>query len=83
MSRKISALPVLKKLADLDKQNEVFAFPIDTNLKYARTGKDGWGEITIAVSNNVVANIDKFVGSLYIADKEAYKQIEEELKGGE
>lgn len=83
MIRKISALAVLKKFADLDKQNEVFAFPLDTNLKYARTGKDGWGEITIAVSNHVVANIDKFVGSLYMADAEAYKQVEKELKGGE
>ena len=83
MSRKISALAVLAKLADLDKQNEVFAFPLHTNLKYARIGKDGWGEITIAVSNHVVTNIDKFVGSLYMADAEAYKQVEKELEGGE
>ena len=83
MREKVSALDVLARLADLDMKDAVFAFPLDTNIKYARTGKDGWGEITIAVSNHVVANIEKFAGSLYIADKEAYKQIEEELKGGE
>ncbi len=81
MSEKPSAFDVLSKLANHGKKDSVFAFPLSTNFKCARTGKDGWGEITIAVSNHVVANIDHFVGSLYLADEDEYSRIEEELKG--
>lgn len=81
MKEKVSALVVLHELADRDEKEAVFAFPL-TNFKRAQTGKDGWGEITIAVSNHVIANIDRMVGSLYMADREKYAEIEIELQKG-
>ncbi len=81
MGKKISALLVLNEMANTDA--DVLAFPLDTNFKYARTGKNGWGEITIAVSNHVIANIDSYVGSLYLANKDQYSKCELALKGGE
>lgn len=80
MNKKPSALSVLAKMADLDLKEFVFAFPLNTNFKYARTGREGWGEVTIAVTNHIIANIDKFSGSLYMADKDAYADIEKTLE---
>ena len=80
MNKKPSALSVLAKMADLDLKEFVFAFPLNTNFKYARTGREGWGEVTIAVTNHIIANIDKFSGSLYMADKDAYADIEKNVR---
>ncbi|MHB8961994.1 MAG: hypothetical protein ACYC5K_02455 [Saccharofermentanales bacterium] len=76
----ISALLVLNEMGT--QNDDVLAFPLNTNFKYARTGKDGWGEITIAVANHVIANIDRYVGALYLADKDQYSRCEQALKGG-
>ena len=75
---KISAFDVLSEMGDRDL--DVMAFPLNTNFKYAHTGRDGWGEITIAVSNHVIANVDKYVGSLYLADRKQYGEVESELE---
>lgn len=77
---KISALLVLHEMGK--KNDDVLAFPLNTNFKYARTGTDGWGEITIAVANHVIANIDHYVGALYMADKEQYSRREQEIEVG-
>lgn len=71
-SKHISDLIALNNMADDNKK--IFAFPISSNFKYARTGKSGWGEITIAIPNNMVANIDQYVMALYAADKDEFKQ---------
>lgn len=76
---KISAFAVLSEMADRNLSG-VMAFPLNTNLKYAHTGRDGWGEITVAVPNHVIANINKYVGSLYFADRGQYGEIESELE---
>ena len=81
MKRKVSALLVLNEMGT--RNEDVQAFPLSTNLKRAQTGKDGWGEITIAVSNHVITNINKYVGALYMANLEQYSRCEQELKRGE
>jgi DnaJ-class molecular chaperone len=78
MIKKVSALLVLHAMAE--QNDDVLAFPLNTNFKYARTGKDGWGEITIAVSNHVIANMDSYVGSLYMANQAQYATLEQALQ---
>lgn len=75
----VSDLIAISNMADDNNQN-VFAFPVSTNFKYARTGKDGWGEITIAIPNHMVSNIDKYVMSLYAADREEFRKYKENGK---
>ena len=75
---KISAFDVLSVMAD--RNLDVMAFPLNTNFKYAHTGRDGWGEITVAVPNHVIANIDNYVGSLYLANRKQYREVEIELE---
>lgn len=78
MSKKVSALLVLHAMAE--QNDDVLAFPLNTNFKYARTGKDGWGEITIAVTNHIIANMDSYVGSLYLANRNQYTTREQTLQ---
>ncbi len=78
MAKKVSALLALQDMAD--KNKDVLSLPIDTNFKYARTGKDGWGEIHVAIPNHVIANIDKYVGALYLANKDQYAETEKDLE---
>ena len=78
MNDKPSSLLVLDEMRT--KNMDVLAFPLSTNFKYARTGKGGWGEITIAVSNHVIANIDAYVGSLFLANQEQYTDCEKALQ---
>ena len=73
MTKTINALLVLDKLAELNK--DVYAFPLSTNLKSAKMGKDNWGEITVAVPNQLIYNINNYVGSLYLANAKEYEDM--------
>ena len=71
----MSDLIILDRLATENK--DVLCFPIDTNFKRANIGKNGWGEITIAVSNDFIANINNYVGALYLANKDQFREYKE------
>lgn len=75
---KISAFDVLSVMAD--RNLDVMALPLSTNFKRANTGRDGWGEITVAVPNRVIANLDNYIGSLYLANRKQYGEVESELE---
>jgi len=81
MGKKVSALFILDKMATME--NEVYAFPLSDNFKYARTGKGGWGELHIAVPNHIITNLDKYVGSLYLANRDQYLMCENELQNSD
>lgn len=55
-----------------------------SNIKSAHSGKEGWGSVTIAVPNEIVAglltNPDSYVGGLLICSKE---EFEKEKKSAE
>ena len=69
----------LLKLNNIAKRNgDIRMFPLD-NIKSAQTGKNGWGQITIAINNESVIDIltDKGVGALYLVGKEDWEKESE------
>jgi hypothetical protein len=65
-------LIALDKMARDNKK--IFLLSISTNLKRANTGKDGWGEVVLAIPNETIMNLDNYVGGLYLADKEEFAE---------
>jgi hypothetical protein len=79
MSDTISDLIALDNMATDNKS--ILSFPISSNFKRGNTGKNGWGEIIIAIPNDVIINLTKYIGALYLADQnefEKYKNAEPE-----
>ena len=76
--KKVSAFAVMHAMAE--RKMNIHSFPAN-NIKRMQTGKNGWGEITIAVSNDMITPIatGKSLVSLYIADAEEYGRVGEEL----
>ena len=71
----------LIKLDNISKRNgDIKGYPINSNLKRFNTGKDGWGEVVIAVDNSMIMQLMKneSVGGLFITTKEEWeKEVEE------
>jgi hypothetical protein len=82
---KVNNLDVLAKMSK-DNNKELKFAPINTNLKRAQSGKDGWGEVTIAMPNDIICDLlvnpEYYVGGFLIAKREEFnkykKQMEEE-----
>ena len=71
----ISAFEVFNKISVDDNKNLKF-FSINDNFKSAKSGKNGWGSIEIAVDNASVVNLMEevpMVGGLLIVPKEDYE----------
>lgn len=71
----------LKNIAD--RNGDIVSFNLSSNLKSAKTGKDGWGEVVIAVDNKTITEMavrDKYIGVLYLVSKEDW---EKETKNNE
>lgn len=67
----------LQKLENISNRNgDIKAFPLTTNLKSGNTGKDGWGELKIAVDNATVINFtnNKVIGVLYVIGREEWEK---------
>jgi len=67
----------LLKLDNISKRNgDTRAFPLSSNLKAAQTGKQGWGDVTIAVNNGTVQDLatDKVIGILFIVSKDEWEK---------
>jgi hypothetical protein len=68
------------KLGNIAKRNgDIKAFSISTNFISSRSGKNGWGNITIAIDNESVQNLfmDDSIGILYIVSKDEWKKESE------
>lgn len=68
------------KLGNIAKRNgDIKAFNASTNFISSKSGKNGWGEITIAIDNASVQNLfmDNAIGILYIVSKDEWKKESE------
>jgi hypothetical protein len=67
-------------LITLDKMSidnkKVFALPVSSNFKRANMGKNGWGEIVLAIPNETIMNLDNYIGALYLADKKEFDEYQ-------
>lgn len=73
----LSDYQIMHEMAETDKG--VYVFPI-SNVKKCKVGKKEWGEVTIAVDNEILQELidKKFVGGLYLMNKEEFfKKIDE------
>ena len=72
----------LIKLDNISKRNgHIRAYPINHNLKRMNIGANGWGEVVIAVDNQIVRQLmeSDWVGGLFITTKEEWeKEVEDE-----
>jgi len=67
----------LLKLNNIQKRNgDIKAFPLSSNLQSGRTGKQGWGSISIAVNNSSVTGLlsERVIGILYIISKDEWEK---------
>lgn len=67
----------LLKLDNISKRNgDIRAFPLNSNLKAAQIGKQGWGDVTVAVNNPTVQDLatDKVIGILFIVSKDEWEK---------
>jgi hypothetical protein len=63
------------KLNNIVKRNgDIKAFPLSSNLKSAKHGKNAWGEVSIAIDSQSVERIwaNDVVGILYIVGKDEW-----------
>jgi hypothetical protein len=84
MAKKVNNVSVLAKMSE-DGNPELKLSPL-RNIKRAQSGKDGWGEVTIAIPNEIVQQLlidpGYYVGGFLIAKREEFdkckKSMEEE-----
>ena len=69
----------LQKLDNIGKRNgDIKAFATNTNIVSANTGKDNYGNITIAIDNESVHRLmnDELVGLLILTTREEWEREE-------
>lgn len=70
----------LIKLDAISKRNgDIKSFPVSSNFISSKSGKDGWGEIAIAIDNASVQNLfmGNAIGILYIVSKDEWEKESE------
>lgn len=78
---KVNSFDVLKKMC-LDNEQTFKMFPGDTNFIEAKTGKDGWGKVVMAVDNGTIEELflnGKKVCALMFYDMDKYKETEQKI----
>jgi hypothetical protein len=72
--KSIGTLGIMSRMSD-DNNQELKCVPLQ-NMKSAHSGKDGWGEITLAIPNEVVQHLlidpDYYVGGLLFVSREEF-----------
>ena len=79
----VDPFDVLKEMTN--KNMDIKAFPLSSNLIHVQTGKDGWSRVTIAVDNNTCAQIvvgGSLVMTLLIADGKQFEEVKKRLSDG-
>lgn len=67
----------LLKLNNIAQRNgDIKAFPLSSNMKSAKHGKGSWGEITIAIDSESIKRLwsDDAIGILYIVGKDEWER---------
>ena len=83
LAAKVDPFDVLKEMTN--KNMDIKAFPLSSNLTQVQTGKDGWGRVTIAVDNQTCAQIvvgGSLVMTLLIADGKQFEEVKKRLSDG-
>jgi hypothetical protein len=76
--RKVSNFDILKVLSQSTTEGDLVMYP-PSNIKRARTGKDGWGEVTMAVANaDILSREHRFV--LYAFNMERFEEVKKEME---
>ncbi len=72
----MGTLGVFERMSN-DNNKELKVSPI-SNVKRASTGKNGWGEMVIAMPNDIITSFlvdsDKYIGGLLICRKEEFEK---------
>lgn len=80
----IGTLGVMERMSQKDNKDLKFS-PL-SNIISAHSGKDGWGNVAIAMPNEIVTglltNPDGYIGGLLICSKEEFEK-EKKLAGRE
>lgn len=74
----------LLKLNNIVQRNgDIKAFPLSSNMKGARHGKGTWGEVTIAIDSMSVERLwsNDAIGILYIVGRDEWKKESEGEEG--
>lgn len=73
---KIGTLGVFERMSQ--KNNKALKVSPLSNIRSAQSGKNGWGEIRIALPNELIANLlinpEYYIGGLIICDKSEYEK---------
>jgi hypothetical protein len=68
----------LLKLENIRKRNgDIKAYPITSNIISTETGKNGWGNVQIAVDNATISEMiinGKYTGILYLVSNDEWKK---------
>jgi hypothetical protein len=80
----IGTLGVMERMSQKDNKDLKFS-PL-SNIISAHSGKDGWGNVAIAMPNEIITglltNPDGYIGGLLICSKEEFEK-EKKLAGRE
>lgn len=71
----------IKKMCDENKK--IYSFPVSDNLKSIGTGEDGWGNMSIAITNEVATEFvtqETLTGHLLLFNKKEFDEIKNKLE---
>ena len=72
----IGTLGIMERMSQ--KNNKDLKFSPLSNIISARSGKDGWGNVAIAMPNEIVTGLltkpDSYIGGLLICSKEEFEK---------
>lgn len=72
----IGTLGIMERMSQ--KNNKDLKISPLSNIISARSGKDGWGNVTIAMPNEIVVGLltkpDSYIGGLLICSKEEFER---------
>ncbi len=66
---------IMQKMSE--ENMDIIAAP-PSNFKRANTGKDGFGEVVMAVGNSQIIDINKYLPILYLVNFEQYQVLKGE-----
>jgi hypothetical protein len=74
----MSDFEIIKKMSD---GNMDIKLAPAGNFKRAQTGKNGFGEITLAVDNNTIINLDDYYIGLFFMNKKQFDKLKADNEG--
>ncbi len=80
--KKVNSFDILKAMSDNDEKTFKL-FPGDTNFIEAKTGKNGWGKVVIAVDNKTIEDLflldRQTVCALIFYNMDKYQEFEQKI----